>query len=174
MRAALHLFYRLFTLLLTVVLSVSALGPVDSMYYKKALEKYENAHTEYSMVRVANFDPDPERKWREGAMKERWLVRARAEGAMYVGRSPITGATYFSTIVRQNNPEDQLARDMKLQRSVGAVGGMFEWEAAIFWKRAGGTTTPLRIDYIRAQNARYSLRDLADIIGTTSSQVRPI
>ncbi|CBQ72797.1 conserved hypothetical Ustilaginaceae-specific protein [Sporisorium reilianum SRZ2] len=176
MRSTLHLFCVLLTLLLAPACLVRASGPFDKYYHRVALRKYRQAHTEFEMTPPTTYNAENFER-QNGAMRDRWLERARSNNVMFIGKPPlplVPKPRYFSSVIRPDGPNDQLAHDMKL-RYVNGPNSVLEYDALILWKHASGKTTPLKVDIVRNLDAHYPTGMLlVDAIGTTSFQVRPL
>lgn len=171
-------FFFLVPLLVTLVLAYASLvtgvlNPIDKMYYDIAKQKYEDAHNVWPMTRVKSFKADPQREWRDGAMRERWIERAQRDGVIKIGSysNPLNfgrKVTYFSTPIQSRGAGDQLAREMMLENN------RMDYEALIFWRHENGVSKPLKIDYVRNLGANYQLTPFNEVLGKGASRIRPI
>ncbi|SJX62631.1 uncharacterized protein SRS1_13419 [Sporisorium reilianum f. sp. reilianum] len=180
MRSTLHLFCVLLTLLLAPARPVRASGLLDryydKLYHGIALEKYRQAHIEYPIAHRQTWDAKDYQE-QKGAMRDRWLERASRNNVMFIGE-PFAALgskpRYFSSVIRPNGPDDQLAHDMGL-RFVNGPNSVSEFDALILWKRASGRTKPIKVDIVQNLGAHYPINMfLVDALGTRSSQVLPL
>lgn len=188
MRASLHLFRPLLLCWLFTAAAFSVrlqgysgeTGPPDDHFHQIALQNYEQAHAEagVQMVRKEDHDVEVPLEWRTGTMRDTLLQAAHTRGVIDSGHwssqrlpSPYTRRTYFSSIIR---PDDPFAEHLHLRWASEGERAAQVWEALVFWKHAVGEASPLKIDYIAQRGAHYGLSELAPLLSGAAAHVQPV
>ncbi|SPO26965.1 uncharacterized protein UTRI_10682 [Ustilago trichophora] len=166
-------------MLLSLVAPVVSMDADDQEMYGQARSKYMDAHFDLNRLPFPRLDyvADPEGRWRNGPMKDKWIERARETGVVYIGSKQSRWTpwhpkkTYFSSVVRSKGNHDELAGEMGLH-TAGEENR--NWEALIFWKHVGENFHPLKIDYFLNQEANYPLVSLESALRGAASRIAPM